>query len=92
MQQEQDRILMVVSYYDDDSGDSGIKIKSQLNNKELIELVEMINSILYAQDESDNVDLSIKENSDAAENIFGDQDLLKVDNVINGSIIDPLKK
>ena len=92
MQQEQDRILMVVSYYDDGTGDSGIKIKSQLNNKELIELVEMINSILYAQDESDNVDLSIKENAKDAENIFGDKDLLKVDNVINGSIIDPLKK
>jgi len=96
-----DQILMVVSYYQN-GDDSGIEIKSQLNNKELLEIIEMVSSILHAQEESEYVDLSIKEDlskdvekidsTDKKDNIYGDPDLLKVDSVINGSIIDPIKK
>jgi len=85
------RILMVVSEYIDENGDPGISIKSQLNPEQLKEVIKMINSVLQIDDNisTNEVDLVVKNKKS---NIYGDEDLLKVDQVLTGSIIDPIKK
>ena len=86
------KILMVVSEYTDEDGKKGISIKSQLEPEQLKEIITMINSVLHINDNivTDEVDLTITKNN--KENIHGDESLLKVDQVLSGSIVDPLKK
>ena len=85
------KILMVVSEYTDENGEVGITIKSQLEPEQLKEIIGIINSVLHIDEnvEADKVDITVKNKKD---NIFGDSSLLKTDQVLKGSIIDPVKK
>jgi len=95
------KILMVVyEEFSEKTQQNEIAIKSQLSPKLLKEVINVINSVLQLDEnvECDQTNITVNESvtpqktTTNKSNMYGDPDLLKVDQVLTGSIIDPLKK
>jgi len=99
MENNQKILMVVYEEFNPKTNQHEIAIKSQLSPKLLREVINVINSVLQIEDnvenEQEQTDIVVNESVTTTanrSNVYGDPDLLKVDQVLSGSIIDPLKK